>query len=324
MNLLTNANFDSGTDPWVWQTGSALETTGEARSLPNCAEVIAYRQSNQIPPPTTITNEGRLSQDVNLYRGMIYAVSAYVKELSSWGPAVIRIGETTWGIDEYTEVARMDAGDATDWTYLSGVYAPSATRAHGISLGALLGTGNGSSVWLFDDCQVEGVLMPRGMINAYKALMTQLKTINGSTGGYYFNLSSRVVPHLVEPDQMPGITLPYICLPLNDQGPYRSVEGSHVVATLQQDIYMFVPDTEAISNTDNVSLEVLKAHDDIMRCLMPETGYHWNLGDLNVVDTRPVAKHNLGRTNDGIQYGVAKITVEVDTMFGRSDLGPNA
>lgn len=318
MNLLLNPAFDIGTgyDFWTWGTGSTLAVEGEARSLPYCAYLTATRVSNPLPPPPEITAQGQVDQDVNLQAGSLYAISAHVKALSSWGPAQITVaGE---------EVARIEAGGGADWTYLSGVYAPSATQAYGVALRALLGSGDGTGIWLFDDCEVKGVVMPRGMINAYKSLMTRLKTMNGAGGGYYYDLSSRVIPRYAEPGDMPSAKLPYVCLPMNDNGGYRAVEGSHVIATMRQDVVMFVPDTEKILDDDNAPIAALKAHDDIIRCIMPASGVEWNLGDRNIIDVRPVGKQIIAGTNDGPQWCGIRITLEIDCLFSRSDLGPSA
>ena len=105
--------------------------------------------------------------------------------------------------------------------------------------------------------------------DANTALITALKGINGSTGSYHTNLSNRVYPDEVMPEEREDVVRPYvyvIYLPTS----FPDQSGRHIQMRLNWLIVGVVPDTDSdIEDTATVTA-ISKLHDDIVRALMAD------------------------------------------------------
>lgn len=319
MNILTNPGFESGEAPWQFGSGSALLEDGSGRGGGNCAWIIATKYSTSIPPnpPVYTTISGSIMQVPPWELGTLYFISGYAKSDAPWGSLSLTCAARpvlAWGDDV-----------SPDWEVRYGLFYADLPGSQ-LFVRAGLGLGTGGASWLVDDLSVEigGWKMSRSLYNSYSALFTRLKDINGSTGGYYNNISTQVVPKLVLPSEPGAPKMPYVCLPLSDTGSYQ-VEERSVRAALRQSIIAFVPESESMEVSECSAVKALKMHDDIVKCLMPEEpSTVWNLGNSHVEDVALLSKEVVAGQNDGIPWAEVNVTVDVYTRFARQDLGPNA
>ena len=103
---------------------------------------------------------------------------------------------------------------------------------------------------------------------AYTALITALKGINGSTGGYWLNLQGRVYERLRVPEEQGTRGMPFISAPVAFDTPSFAHEEKRIVITWTQWIHLFVPEKASDKRKSTSALLSLKGRSDVMRALL--------------------------------------------------------
>lgn len=312
MNLILNPGFDDTPDFVGWTmsaTGVALESAGSARSLPNSAELSAtYAQVTPFPP-TFVTIEGQVSQEIDVIDDQVYVLSAWVRTALPWGPVVLTV--------KGQEVARVEDDTGGAWELLAGFWKADATGPAGVAVKALLGDGEGSGIWLVDDAEVA---MARGGYIAYSALITALKQIT-TANGYYNQVGNRVYPKLVRPET--GMKLPYVCVIPEPDQPVDEDRGTYLMARWRFRISAFVAGSESMAEATSSSKAVLQMYDDLLRAVKPwSAGGVLPLNSAAVADVTPAGKDIFAGIPDGYSYGETSLIVDLSVPLTDVNLGP--
>lgn len=270
--------------------------------------------------------DGHLQQSVSVLAGALHEVTGWAKRTAP-GDGGLAV---TDALTSLTLAALTPAEATDDWQFFSGQFiAPSGTLL--LDLG-ISGAGGFLTSWQIDDLSLSVVTgaigMKRELLDTYLAIVAQLRTINGPSGGYYYNVSQSVLTRFLMPGDSGAPIGAYICVPLEDSGPFlESDQQSRMVrAKLRQPIYFFTINTVATQGDDSNAVRVLKAFSDIMRCLMPTDGTRWTLGAPRFVDdVTLVGKQLISEPIDGVAaHPRARVVIDVATRWGRETLGPSA
>jgi hypothetical protein len=268
------------------------------------------------PPVIPVTNRenGWAQQSgVPVVSGRLYEARAWVKVVTAG------VAELVCTLDS-GEAFRLSSGG--DWALYSGLVVSDGTGLFRLDVE---GAG-GNATFHVDDCALEEVPVASGMHYAYKALYERLKTINGAAGGYHHDLSDGAT-RVLSRDHPPGTNAParpYICLPVEDDGPIGENEDS-VRVTLHQPIVIYPrekigPIQDPIDSSGAV--DVLKWQDDIMRCLMPPSDAPvWNLGEGRIEELGFVSKRAFSEKHEGMAPFI-EIVVSLTMTLTREELGP--
>jgi hypothetical protein len=315
-NLVLDPGFETGV-PWTL-TGDASLYPGEGYGGSQALLLV----SGQLPildPEGGLTwgryYTGKALQTLPVKAGHIYPVVFYHRQQDPVAGSLYCIEQTSGGtVIVIDEVQWPDA--ATDWTIESFLWTPTEDDAQFGFYGPPV-AGIFPHYFFVDDAEV---LMPRGLQVVYAALFNRLKTLNGAPGGYNYTLASRVIPRLVLPDEPGAPVMPYVCLPLSDNGPFLEQGERALRVALRQQIVAFLPESVDDTMANSAAYQALLIQSDLQRCLWPASGGVWDLGDASVEDVQFVTKETTAGQNDGIPFSEISITVDVITRYSREDL----
>ncbi len=166
--------------------------------------------------------------------------------------------------------------------------------------------------------------MARETHAAYTALITALKGINGSTGGYWLNLQGRVYERLRVPEEVSTRGMPFISAPASFDAPSFAHEELLIRITWTQWIHLFVPETATDKRTSTSALQSHKARSDVMRALLLSKTPGGFLSDT-VDDLSFVSGGGLfGAIDADDTYAEVVIPVELTLGFAVGDIGSSA
>jgi hypothetical protein len=217
------------------------------------------------------------------------------------------------------------------WEQLdSGLFTPTNTTLTLINDAAFQYPGSGAipaspARWEMDDwtlTQTDTTTIPKGMYNGRVALKAALQSINGSTGGYYNDLSSlRVFDKLILPDERSDMPAVYLCMPLADEIERFEEQEQHGVRCFwSQTIFGFAQDTSSDPmSTDLVDI-IAKLRDDLVRYFQKTP----RLGGTVVRNVKLTTDQLVAGMLGEDDYGELQLTIEVEQLIGWADLGPDA
>jgi hypothetical protein len=156
------------------------------------------------------------------------------------------------------------------------------------------------------------------MYDGWDALRTGLKAINGSTGGYWYDFSTRVYDRLV----LPSATTPdvYLCIPFADEPERFEEQEQHSVrCKWSQTIFAFARDTKEHDTETEMMKLISRARDDVVKYLLDNP----TLGGA-VYEARLVSALRTAGALDADDYGELELLVEIEQVVQSSDLGSAA
>lgn len=159
---------------------------------------------------------------------------------------------------------------------------------------------------------------------AYTEMLTVLKGINGSTGGYWLNVEGRVYERLLLPEEVAKGSFPYIAAPLSDDTPRFIHDEQRITIVWNHEIHLFVKETATSQTESSSALQALKGRSDVMRALMRSkvaSGFlAGKVDDLSFISGGGI----YGAIDPDDTWAEAVIPVELSLGFAVSDLGPDA
>ena len=308
--------------------GSALTASSWTRVEPTYSVRVASGDAHTETASYSVTHalafdlsetEGSAYQDVAVTSGRTYTVFAWVKRYSGDGTGF----EIVDG--DGVVMAEIPSYAATgEWQIVSGYYTATSSTARVTIRNQVSASGLATTSWYVDDFSFqEAPHMARHLHTAITSLYSALGGINGSAGGYYYDLTSKVFAREIDPQlQSPG--LPYASILLLKSVQYQPTDGTWIRAIITPTIIGVVAETENLDASGSGLVAALKFVEDVTRAIMPVSASRWSLGSVQiedvVIDPQPIT---VGLA-DQMEYAVVPIDVQITIRFGRADLGPNA
>jgi hypothetical protein len=320
LNLLLDPGFETGV-PWTFSGDARLEP-GEGYG----GSQAAYLPSGQVPvgiDPDTFEiiwgpqQIGLVWQPTTVRAGLIYPVVFFHRQYTADAAQLHCVERRADGTTLVLHTVQWPAANA-DWRLASFLWSPTEDNA-GLGF-ETYGADHEFHQFVVDNVELEWVPMARGLQVVYAALFNKLKELNGSNGSYNYNLEGRVIPRLVLPDEPGAPTMPYVCLPLADNGPFLDQGERALRVALRQQIVAFLPESYKDSIEDCAAYQALQLQNDLQRCLWPDSGGQWNLDEASIEDVQFVTKETTAGQNDGIPFSEISVTVDVITRYSREDL----
>lgn len=307
MNLLSDASFET-LDGWSLQD-HAVQWADSARTG---AFGVLMPARLEGPGGQPAWNPS-VSQTVATDPGIPHELSVYVRHGAGTGS--ISIGVTEDGA--YSELASIAMDDPTgEWERLSAFHAPtSATSVFEVHA-------TGAGTWDVDDAAyvpiVEALAMKRCIKAAWIAAANRLMTIR-KEGGYAHD-SAAVIPRLETPATR-GRALPYICLPLEDDGTYEIGEDL-ITVVMRLPVYVFVGASAGDDFAASSGADISDWADDVVRCMSSSgPGGQWDIGDAAHVDyVRPAGRSLQSEPLEGFPPH-ARIEFEIQFRVTHDDIG---
>lgn len=166
----------------------------------------------------------------------------------------------------------------------------------------------------------------RGPTQAVQSLATALKGINGTTGGYWYNLQDRVYEGLILPE-LDARALPYVCLPETDTVAVEHLERG-LRMRLNPVVLGYVAGAATEETGDGSSMVLAyRLLEDVCRALMPSTSTapaRWNLADTAVDDVKIGSAEVAAGVHDGIEFVEVAVPLTIQITFDRDDIGSSA
>lgn len=117
--------------------------------------------------------------------------------------------------------------------------------------------------------------------------------------------------------------MPYVCVPLEDDGAFDVVESRYVIATHAQTIVAFVPESESKVIETGSATTALKALADIIKAVMPKTSDEvlWNLGAPDSVEDVTLVSKDVFRGSSGqMKFVWVEVVVHITYKFTADEL----
>lgn len=155
----------------------------------------------------------------------------------------------------------------------------------------------------------------RGTDQANANVIARLKTINGSTGGYWTNLERRVWNRLWVPEDR-KCALPYLCVVMADDAlTYDFNQGDLVLATWTLKIYGFAPETTTKRTDGDGPRNIARLHDDVLKAVMPDWTFDGAVDDSEITG---------GTRSGGVlaRYGEMSLDLRLKAYLSLQGLGP--
>lgn len=186
------------------------------------------------------------------------------------------------------------------------------------------GAGVASTFWLIDTASL--MLLPptaavgammKSKAEAYKRFIKLLKTISGPPV-FHWDLGGRVYNRLVAPEEMDGLVLPYLCVPLFEEGQQYPFFDKLTRTHWTQNLFGFTPDVLAHDrvNSDG-AVNISKLHDDIVTAILGDM----KLGGLLNGPVQLIRTDSLSGVDDST-YAELEMEWQMAMNFSRADLGP--
>lgn len=319
--LITNGGFEAA-------GGTAFDAANWTRVQPSFSFRAAVPEAHSGSASYNVTHslafdlsetEGSAYQDVAVTPGNTYSVFAWVKRYSgdATGFEIVDGSGVVMAEIPYSAVTG-------EWQIVSGYYTARSSTARVTIRNQIRNLGLASTSWFVDDLSFQEVPhMARHLYTAVTSLYSTIGGINGSAGGYYYDLTGKVYAREVDPQtQSPG--LPYASILLLKKVEFQPVDGTWVRAIVTPTIIGVVSETENLDATGSGMVAALKFVEDITRAIMPTGAVRWSLGSSQIedvtIDPQPIT---VGLA-DQMEYAVVPVDVQITIRFGRTDLGPNA
>jgi len=150
---------------------------------------------------------------------------------------------------------------------------------------------------------------------AIDAAVNTLKAINGSTDSYNTNLELRVYTRLFTPTEQPNVSLPYACLPLDQEGERIEYEGFQFSSSFRLVGHAFFAD-DPESDRENCGAAEAAAdfRDDVIRAFMADQTLGGTVQNCDVTSVETAS----GVIDDGIAEVI--FTLEFTQQLGAADL----
>ena len=221
----------------------------------------------------------------------------------------------------FSEIIPPPAPDT--WGTWLNFYTPPVADTYRLELNAQTRASTGVDRWYLDEISAREAAVPKGFVGAYAALCNRLKSINGATGGYHFDTEGRITTYDREPKRGSGISLPYVSVIVRSDETYEDDDG-FTWGTLACDLKLWGPDSHGDTAEESNAVNVLKAHDDLVKCVSPTTAErpHWDLDD-NTIRSVQLLSHRV--RSDLIQRAnqpLATVTVGLRVALEPAQLGP--
>ena len=153
---------------------------------------------------------------------------------------------------------------------------------------------------------------------AHQKLLERLRAINGSPGGYWHNLESRVYPVWASPAERAELTLPFMVVPLLGEETTYALEGRHVRRDWTWVVWAFLAE-QASNDLETSQVEaVTKLEDDLVRALSSDYTLGGSVLSLDIGVPTSIA----GLRPGGHDYGEVRFPLRLTQVFQRSQLGP--
>lgn len=273
------------------------------------------------------TADGRGQQSVTVTAGRTHQLTGRVKRAN--GNTGCEIVDESTG-DAIASITPASATD--DWQDISGLYTPSASSVL-FTVRNIADVAAINSSWYFDslsfsEIEGAGALMRRGGALALTALFDRLKTITGSSAGYYSDLGQRVYIGLQRPQEpRGGHGYPYLCLMIDDAGsPGEAPDAKVRQGHLDVRVFGFVEAGNTLASVTGSTAEaVANLFDDIERAIMNDGGKSWDLGstyidNVDITDRQMISEQ---RADDNLPARV-EFLVRLSYSYARANLGPSA
>lgn len=264
--------------------------------------------------------EGSGYQDIAVTPGNTYSVLAWVKRYSGADTGFEIVDGNTG-----TQIAAIPYTSATDDVQaVSGYYVATSSTLRLTVRNLIHTTSLPTTSWYVDGVSFQEVPhMARHLHTAITSLFSVIGGINGSAGGYYYDLTNKVYAREIDPQlQSPG--LPYASILLLKSVQFQPTDGTWVRAIVTPTIIGVVAETENLDATNSGMVAALKFLEDVTRAIMPVSASRWSLASSQiedvVIDPQPIT---VGLA-DQMEYAIVPIDVQITIRFGRADLGPNA
>jgi hypothetical protein len=158
--------------------------------------------------------------------------------------------------------------------------------------------------------------MPGKKLAAVDAAMAVLRGINGSSGNYNTDLENRVYDRLFTPLQKPEVKMPFVCLPLEDEGEEIGYEGLCFTGSWRLVGSAFFQDNpESDPLFCDGGRQAGRFRDDLIRAFTVDQHLGREVLDCSIIRVQTSA----GVIDDGISEVV--FTLEFTQVAGPSDLG---
>lgn len=214
--------------------------------------------------------------------------------------------------------------EVSQWTlFVSDVYDVPGSTAEIVFNVPVPGSAT-SGAWEVDDVSLlleselsAEAVMQRGKYEAYSALVDVLTGINGDTGGYYHDLSTRVRTSWQTPEEVGDrVYEPYLCLPFDGNSEQvEAIQSQIYKTTWRQNIYGYVAEGSSELATSSAIEAVCHLRDDILRALMADLTLGGRVRESRIATLETTAGIGLG-------YGTVMLEIIFEEWFTRDQLGP--
>lgn len=151
--------------------------------------------------------------------------------------------------------------------------------------------------------------------SAIAAAINAMKGINGVTDNYNVDFEGRVYSRLFLPTEQPTVTLPYACVPLNQEGETVSYEGFAFLSSFRLSGWAFFADNPESDVLDSAGgVLAAKFRDDLIRAFMADQTLGGQAQNVEVtsIDT------GMGDIGDPTTW--VTFTIEFTQQAGADDL----
>ena len=151
--------------------------------------------------------------------------------------------------------------------------------------------------------------------SAIAAAIDVVKGINGTTDSYNVDFEGRVYSRLFLPSEQPTVTLPYACIPLNQEGETVSYEGFAFLSTYRLTGWAFFadnPESDVLDSAGGVA--AAKFRDDLIRAFMADQTLDGQAQNVEVASIET----GMGDVGDPTTW--VTFTIEFTQQAGADDL----
>ncbi len=173
--------------------------------------------------------------------------------------------------------------------------------------------------WWVDDVSVPLVLegLMKGKAQAISLFMERLLTITGPPT-FFSDLAGRVYNRLVTPEEHEGLVLPYLCVPLLEEGQSYPHFDRLTRTAWAMTIYGFAPERLAHNQIDSSgAVAIANLHDDIVKAILEDM----RLGRYLNAPVDLLRTDSISGVDDS-KYAELEMEFSMGLNFSKEDLGP--
>jgi hypothetical protein len=124
-------------------------------------------------------------------------------------------------------------------------------------------------------------MMAARLVDAWLGVISALRDVSRENG-YHTDVSA-VLPRTVLPGDVGAPEMPYLCVELNDQGSYETPDA-YAKTKIRIPVIGFVAQRNDAAAETSGEVDALRLHDDIVRAVMPDSGFWLQGSGVDDVD----------------------------------------